>query len=269
MQYEDRITVATPEGIELEVALAGLGSRFAAAVLDGLIQVVLIYGVAIIGGFAGYVALGPATEDEGVALVAVALWFIWVFLVLFGYDILFETFGRGRTIGKRALGIRVVRAGGAPVGFVTSTVRNLLRIVDFLPLFYGVGMVSILATQRNQRVGDLAAGTLVVRDQRGPRDVRSVNASPYPAFLHAPPPPAAAAPLDPSIAAWDVSAVTAEELGTVRAFLERRHTIDPGARWSLAVELAERLKPKVSGAPEGQHPEVFLELLYSAKAART
>ena len=269
MQYEDRITVATPEGVDLEVALAGLGSRFAAAVLDGLIQMALIYGVGFIGGFAGAVTAGSVTGEEGAALVAIALWIIWFFLVLFGYDILFETLGRGRTIGKRALGIRVVRAGGAPVGFVTSAVRNLLRIVDFLPLAYGVGIVSILATQRNQRVGDLAAGTLVIRDERAPRNVGPVHRAPYPSYLHAPPPPAAAAPLDPSIAAWDVSAVTAEDLGTVRAFLERRHTIEPGARWSLAVDLAERLKPRVSGAPEGQHPEVFLELLYSAKASRT
>lgn len=269
MQYEDRITLATPEGVELDVALAGLGSRFAAAFLDGLIQMALIYGVGLIGGFAGVVALGPITGEEGVALVAIALWLIWVFLVLFGYDILFETLGRGRTIGKRALGIRVVRIGGGPVGFVTSAVRNLLRIIDFLPMFYGVGIVSILATQRNQRVGDLAAGTLVVRDQRAPKNVGPVHAAPYPAFLHAPQPPAAAAPLDPSIAAWDVSAVTAGDLATVRSFLERRHTIDPGARWSLAVDLAERLRPKVSGAPESQHPEVFLELLYSAKASRT
>lgn len=270
MQYEDRITLATPEGIELDVALAGAGSRFAAAVLDALIQIALIYGVgltmALITGF----SLGPFvdTDTPAPALILFAVWIAWFFLVFFGYDILFETLGRGRTLGKRALGIRVVRVAGGPVGFVTSAVRNLLRLVDFLPVFYGVGIVSILVTQRNQRLGDLAAGTLVVRDQKTPRNPRSVTAAPYPSYLHAAPPPAAAAPLDPSIAAWDVSAISNDDLIAVRSFLERRHTIQPGPRWALAVQMTEKLTPKVTGAPPGLHPEVFLELLYTAKASR-
>lgn len=268
MQYEDRITLSTPEGVDLDVSLAGIGSRFAAAALDALIQIVLIFAVGLVGGFISGVALSPTGASDAAEMIALAFWFIWLFLVLFGYDILFETLGRGRTIGKRALGIRVVRVAGGPVGFVTSAVRNLLRIVDFLPGFYAVGIVSILATERNQRLGDLAAGTLVVRDQRASGGARPPHEAPYPAYLHAPPPPAATAPLDPSLAAWDVSAITAEDLIAVRSFLERRHTIEPGARWTLAVEMSRRLQPKVTGAPAELHPEVFLEQVFSAKASR-
>lgn len=267
MQYEDRITLATPEGVELDVALAGLGSRFAAALLDAIIQMTLIYGVGLLGALTYGASVG-AVGGESAGWIFVALWFIWIFLVLFGYDIIFETLNRGRTIGKITVGIRVVRAGGAPVGFITSSVRNLLRIVDFLPAFYAVGMISVLATQRNQRLGDLAAGTLVVRDpsRAGPKPPTMPHPGIYPP---APAPPAAAAPLDPSLQAWDVSAITTADMIGVRSFLERRHTLEPGARWSLAVEMSGRLNSKVSGAPANLHPEVFLELLYSAKSARS
>ena len=267
MQYEDRITLATPEGVELDVALAGLGSRFAAALLDAIIQTVLIYGVGLLTALSVGFSAGPTAGDEA-GWIILAIWFIWSFLVLFGYDIAFETLNRGRTIGKIAVGIRVVRAGGTPVGFITSAVRNLLRIVDFLPAFYAVGIVGILASQRNQRLGDMAAGTLVVRDPS--RGAPKPPPMPHPGiYPPAPTPPAATAPLDPSLQAWDVSAVSTDEMVAIRSFLSRRHTLDPAPRWSLAADMAARLRPKVSGAPADLHPEVFLEMLYSAKSARS
>lgn len=260
MQYEDRVAISTPEGIELDIALAGLGSRFSAALIDSLIQMALTL-------FALLFFL-PLFEG-GTPALFVALFSIWSFLVVFGYDVLFETLGNGRTIGKRAVGIRVVRVGGHPVGFVTSAVRNLVRLVDFLPSFYAVGIVSILASSRNQRLGDMAAGTLVVRDggreTSPPARARQAQAHLFPHAATAPAPPP---PLDPALAAWDVSSVTAQELAAVRSFLERRYSLEPAARWNLAVDLARRLAPKVAGAPSNLHPEVFLELLFAAKAAR-
>ena len=255
MQYEDRIAIPTPEGIELDIALAGLGSRFTAALLDGLIQTALT--------FVPMLLLSPFLAGRS-QNVFIALYFVWWFLVIFGYDVLFETLGGGRTVGKRAVGIRVVRIGGHPVGFVTSAVRNLLRIVDFLPAAYGVGIVSILATSRNQRLGDLASGTLVVRDE-----ARSTKSHPSPGTsqVHGSPPIVAPPPVEAAVT-WDVSSVDARELAAVRAFLERRFSLEPGARWSLAVELAQRLGPKVGGAPADLHPEVFLEQLYAVKSTR-
>ena len=258
MQYEDRITVATPEGVELDIALAGAGSRFTAAALDTLIQFALIYGVP----FLFFLPLGLVVGDAGDPLL-LAIFVIWAFLVLFGYNIIFETLGSGRTIGKRAVGIRVVLVGGRPVGFLASAVRNILRLVDFLPGLYAVGIVSILATQRNQRLGDLAAGTLVIREAASGAKAQPVAYTPTGGYL-----PVGPMPLDPALAMWDVSSVTGPELGAIRTFLDRRHTLDPHARWNLASELATRLEPKVSGAPRGLHPEAFLELLYAAKSSR-
>ena len=151
MRYDDTITVSTPEGVDFELTLAGAGSRFVSALVDLLIQFALLLatvaGVRLVGGYG----------DAAAALVS--------FVVVLGYDIAFEVLAAGRTPGKRLNGLRVVRSGGDPVGFITSAIRNVLRLVDFLPFAYVVGAVSILVTGRNQRLGDVAAGTLVVRDR--------------------------------------------------------------------------------------------------------
>jgi uncharacterized RDD family membrane protein YckC len=242
MTFDDRVTIATPEGVDVEIVLAGLGSRFAATLLDLAIQAGAIIALGLVLGLSG---------DSGYLAGA---YFVLVFLVLFAYDIVFETWNSGRTIGKLAAGIRVVRVGGQPVNFLTSSVRNLIRIVDFLPAFYTVGMITIVATRRNQRLGDLAAGTYVIHDRR------AAPVPVLPSYLR----PGADAPfLD-----WDVSAVTAEEVATVRRFLERRAGLDPGARLAVGLDLANRLRPKVAGPDESWGHEPFLEALVAAKAAR-
>jgi uncharacterized RDD family membrane protein YckC len=242
--YEDRISIPTPEGVELELVLAGLGSRLVAALGDFVVKGVILLALWIVGD-----ALGG---DDGGFLVALLI--VGSFLVWTGYDVAFETLASGRTPGKRAAGLRVVRLGGEPVGFLASAVRNLLRLVDSLPGIYAVGAVCILFSRRNQRLGDLAAGTLVVREHRAP--------------LPAAAPPVTDFAAADRYAAWDVSGVTSFELVTVRRFLERRWQLDPGARGRLGWELAERLRPKVAGAPSDLHPEQFLEALAEAKASR-
>ena len=242
--YEDRISVATPEGVILEATLAGVGSRFAAGFVDQLLKVAMFAALALVGA-----AIESRTGTPGGVLAASVI--VLVFLVQFGYDVLFETLASGRTPGKRWTGLRVVKSGGGPVGFVASAVRNILRIVDALPGFYLVGILAVLFTPNNQRLGDLAAGTLVVRD-RG----RSTALPSSPAV----------AETDADL--WDVSAVTAEEVATVRRFLDRRATLTPEARDRLASEMATRLEPKVVGPPRQWEPEAFLEYLVSAKASR-
>jgi len=247
VEYEDRVTIATPEGVDLELVLAGLGSRFVAALVDWIIRFTLLVALAV-------VFLGADFAGGG---IGTALYVLTSFLVFFGYDILFEVFASGRTPGKRWNGLRVVRVSGHPVGFLTSTIRNILRLVDILPFAYVVGCISVLATAKNQRLGDLAAGTLVVRDQRARgRDALE------PAW------PPRRAPDADALARWDVSAVTAEELAAVRRFLERRHELTPAARAQLGSTLTARLRPKVAGAPDGLAGEPFLESLAAAKAAR-
>jgi uncharacterized RDD family membrane protein YckC len=243
--YEDRMTIDTPEGVTMTLPLAGVGSRFVAAGVDVTIQLLLLGAAFVV--FGTFEAAGAASGG------AFAICF---FLVFFVYDVAFEVLAGGRTPGKRANGLRVVRTGGQPIGFVASTIRNLLRVVDLLPGFYLVGIVSILVTRRNQRLGDLAAGTVVARAPR--RRARLASPPPEPETLPA------------ALSAWDVSAVTAGELAAVRSFLERRHALTHAARVELARTMAERLRPRVGGVPaeEALGDELFLERLAHAKAAR-
>jgi uncharacterized RDD family membrane protein YckC len=251
MQYEDRITIQTPEGVDLELTLAGIGSRFVAAFVDGLIRVALFSALVFVSGLGRDLFASSGTEVSAVAIVILSL---ASFLLMFGYDIFFEVLSSGRTPGKRWSGLRVVRVGGRPVGFVASAVRNIVRIVDFLPFFYGVGMVAVAVNRNNQRLGDMAAGTLVVREVRADDRV--------PAALEE-----SAAARD-ELATWDVSAVTAEEIAAVRRFLQRRADLPDEARERIAGQLAAGLRPKVAGPIEDHPPETFLERLAAAKSSR-
>ncbi len=148
--------VLTPEYVEFDFVLAGLYSRFLAWLLDTLLTTVgalvaimiLSTVVAVLPGFAS------------------ALSFVLWFLIDWGYAILFETVWSGQTVGKRALGLRVVQETGVRIGFYHSALRNLVRPLDRLPLFYFVGGASALFSQSQQRLGDLLAGTIVVRERR-------------------------------------------------------------------------------------------------------
>ncbi|MEJ7797991.1 MAG: RDD family protein [Solirubrobacteraceae bacterium] len=243
MRYEDRITIPTPEGVSLELTLAGLGSRAVAGAVDLVLKALLVACLLIV-----LVALLGA--EEALVIVPAAG------LAMLLYDVAFEILGGGRTPGKRIGGLRVARSSGRPVDFTASMIRNALRLVDGLPLSWVPTIVSIVATRRNQRPGDLAADTVVIRDHR-PIDRAE------PAAVAAAPDPVHAT----AGAGWDVSAVPAEELTTVRAFLERRHGLAGDARARLAGQLDGALRARVGGADESD-PERFLEILYDAKRAR-
>jgi uncharacterized RDD family membrane protein YckC len=241
VELEDRITIATPEGIELQLQLAGAASRFIAGSIDFAIRIVLLALLALVAQAVG-----------GGGGLSVAIASIASFAVIFLYDIPFEVLAAGRTPGKRMSHLRVVRDQGGPVDLRASAVRNLVRIVDGLPLAYLPSLLSILVTERNQRPGDLAAGTVVIRDPSPAR----------PARRDVPQARAAATP------GWDVSAVSDDELAAVRRFLARRDALDRRARRELAYRLEQGLRPKVAGAGATTDPERFLEALAQVKASR-
>jgi uncharacterized RDD family membrane protein YckC len=246
MEYDDVLTIPTPEGVELHLTLAGPGSRFVSALLDILIQFLVLLCIGLILGVSGAVGFGKGG-------IAVLVWFILSFSVITFYDVFFEVFRSGQTPGKRVNGLRVVRVGGHPVTFLTSAIRNFLRVIDFLPSAYLLGACVILATRKNQRIGDVVAGTVVVRTGRKPIVVEYRS------------PPAQLAIDEP---AWDTSRISDEELAVVRHFLERRRGLDQTVRAQIAGTLAERLRPKVTGAPADTRGEVFLAKLVAAKVRR-
>ncbi len=243
MTLDDRITIATPEGLDVDLVLAGLGSRFIARLIDSLIQFGTILALLIVSA---------RLHNGWVNAVLIVIDFV----VFFVYDIVFEVFGSGRTPGKRSVGLRVVRSGGQPVGFVASAVRNLLRLVDLLPTLYLVGAISVIVSAHNQRLGDLAAGTIVVRERSQPP-----QAAGWVAWSRPTVPPDA-------VAGWDVSAISPAEVAAVRAFLDRRLTLPPDVRARIGYDLAVRLGSKVSGIPADAHPEYVLEGVLVAKEHR-
>lgn len=149
------LTVTTPERVSFEFQVAGLGTRAIAQILDLLILAGVLFGVyfaAIAAGQFGSAVIGY--------LVAV----IGTFVVIFGYFWACEAFWSGQTVGKRVFRLRAVGDRGEPMTFFQAGIRNIVRLVDFLPYAYGVGMVVLFLNGRGKRLGDLAAGTIVVKD---------------------------------------------------------------------------------------------------------
>ena len=274
VEIEDRYVTSTPEGVSLSFVLAGLGSRASAYLIDVVVQF-LVDLIALI-------VLSATALTTTSAYVAVGIYALIAFVVMFGYFVIFETLDSGRSLGKRALGIRVTRLDGSGVNFLASLVRNLVRVLYLIPIFYLVDAWLILGTERNQRMGDLLAGTLVVRDRIGAvtsmsgdnwedrrlwsqaRVPPSPWGSPIQPIWGAPPP----GWLPPELALWDVTAITAEDLAVVRAYLSRRFQYDPTARSQLADDLARRLWPKVAGLTGPMQAEHFLEALAMVKSSR-
>ncbi|MDF3030429.1 MAG: hypothetical protein K0R03_987 [Moraxellaceae bacterium] len=145
---DTRQSVATPEGVDLALVPAGAVVRISAFALDLLIRAAILATIAGVLGILGAFGMG--------------VFMLVAFLVEWFYPVLFEVLGNGATPGKRSFGITVVESDGRPVGFAASVIRNLLRTADFLPLLFGFGILFMLFHPRFQRLGDLAAGTLVV-----------------------------------------------------------------------------------------------------------
>ncbi|WP_078120425.1 RDD family protein [Thiosocius teredinicola] len=148
MQLLDTVhTFETPEGVDLSLRVAGPVPRALAVTLDAIIRYSVLFGISL--------AVMPFA-DLGVGALLIAMFFMeWL------YPVFFEVM-RGATPGKKAFGLLVVHDNGTPIGWPASMIRNLLRVVDFLPLLYTVGLVTMVVNKRFQRLGDLAAGTLVV-----------------------------------------------------------------------------------------------------------
>ena len=271
MEYEDRHVTATPEGIRLDVVLAGLGSRFAAYVIDFAFQLVAVYLFVRLLDY--LIGSNPGETSSLLADGALALFILLDFM---GYFVIAEMLFHGRSPGKRLAGLRVVLVGGQPVGFLGSLLRNVLRIVDFLPIINLIGSVLILSTSRNQRLGDLAAGTIVIRERVAAERAVPAQAwtsgagfaAPAGASVYWAPGVPGAGYLPPGLAHWDVSAVPPEELALARTFLANRNGYTPEARQRLAAQLANRIWPYVAGPNVAPHPETFLELVLQVKAAR-
>ena len=227
--FADKLTIETPEQTALDFTVAGIGSRFLALAIDTLIQLA----VGLVVGIGGSLAIGAmALVSPRVSLWGFAILVLFYFLLYFGYFAFFEIIWNGQTPGKRKAGIRVIKDSGRPLTPAESIGRNLMRIVDWLPAFYAVGIVSAICTRENKRLGDLIAGSLVVRE--------SSFSDLKPAWH------TATAPTGPALSPFGADRLTLDECALVDSFLHRRLDLEPDVRFRLADEIFRRLKPKLT-----------------------
>jgi uncharacterized RDD family membrane protein YckC len=267
MSLEDRYVTPTPEGVSMDVVLAGIGSRFMAYVIDSMLLaiVLVVVNLALFEGFAA------STRSDHILSAGLSL--LSFVLVFVGYFIICEMLWSGRSIGKRAAGIRVVSATGAAAGFWSVLLRNIARLIDFLPVFYVVGSISILASANNQRIGDMLANTIVIRERHAADRGRAVSASAsersWSTPVYGSGPTWTGPALPDSLSTWDVSMVSDDEIALIRQFLSRRWDYSREARERLAAKLKERIESRVAGASGEMDPEEFLFSVSKVKAARS
>lgn len=249
--YTEKLTIETPEQTSLDFTIAGIGSRFLALALDTLIQML----VGFIVGLGGSMVVGAlAAAAPKSAIWGLAIMILFFFLLYFGYFAFFEIIWNGQTPGKRKAGIRVIKDSGRPLTVAESIARNLLRIVDWLPGFYAIGIASALITKENKRLGDLVAGSLVVRESSF-SDLKPVWQTTQ-------------APGIPGSAPLGAANLTIEESALIDSFLTRRSELDFNVRLRMADQILQRLKPKLTlPADNSLSTEKILEnLAYERRA---
>ena len=254
------LVVATPERVSFDYQVAGLGTRAIAQILDLLILTGVLMGL-----YFAAVAVGAAGFDVVAYLIAI----IGSFVIIFGYFWTCEAFWSGQTVGKKVFRLRAVGDRGEPMTFVQAGIRNVVRIVDFLPYAYGVGVVVLFINGKGKRLGDLAAGTIVVKDSDhvmlwqlpggrppAPPAPPPVSGLGQPAPVNAPPPPLTYTPQPSAFAP-----ATAEEMKLRRLDPEVRRFVTSYARRrpGLPLHLRAQLAGMVQGNLNAAAPDVFAQ----------
>jgi len=252
----NRINLETPESVELEFNLAGIGNRAYALCLDytvlGFILVIILIVFAFLFVYLSSVLelfLGSIASDLGLWLLAVQL--LIIFAIYVGYFVFFETLWQGQTPGKRWVHIRVINDDGTTIGVTQALLRALLRPID--DIFF-IGSFLIIFTKLEKRLGDLVAGTVVIRQQET-RVKGDLNLSPNAEILG-----------QQIQQQTDISSLLPEDFALVRKYLQRRKQMTPEARSNLGIKISNRVRERMdlTMIPEDTNPELLLEAIYLA-----
>jgi uncharacterized RDD family membrane protein YckC len=245
--YDQAPRFITPEAVAVDVRHADPGTRIAARGLDLLVQLGLIFVV--------FLALGVASQGRGGSTPLVIVALVLVFLAVFGYPAVMEATWRGRTLGKAAFGLRVVTSQGAPITFRHAAIRSALFVVDGLLIGPAIGVISLLVSRDTVRLGDLAAGTVVLREETG---AAMPVATPF--------------PLQPGweqyVDSLDVSRLGPEASGLVRSYVLRRSSLPPDVRDRLAMDVAGRIADRLALPPQPMPADWFLWCVAAAVQRR-
>ncbi len=256
----DQLSIETPELVAIDMPVAGIGSRFVALLVDYLIWIAAFIALILI---VHYVDPSLTRFSKLGEKWATAIFTLIAFTLYWGYFTLFEAFWNGRTPGKRVARIRVIQRSGRGIGLFEAMTRNLLRAVDQIPLIYAVGVVSIFLTKQHQRLGDLAAGTLVVHEREqldapsASSSARSLTAGIFDA------PVATETTRRQStleLAATGIQRLSIADLEVLEGFFARRLDFSMETRARLADRIAGSIQAKSGLAiPAGVSTETFLE----------
>ena len=265
VELRDQLSIETPELVSIDLSLAGIGSRCLAVLIDYLIQ-----GATIWIGFLLFALLISGTAGSGSAAHVnsptaykwgLAIGIAIPFLLHWGYFTLFEAFWNGQTPGKRLMKLRVIQQSGRALGLFESMSRNLIRFIDMLPVFYFVGALCVFVNRRQQRLGDMAAGTLVVHST--PVDTPFVPAGgrTFTAASFERPVEEAPSLISSGLQLDAVSRLDHEDLQMIDNFLARRLDLPLDVRAKLAQKLANRMASKMLQELPATNNETFLESL--------
>ena len=265
VELRDQLSIETPELVSIHLSLAGIGSRCLAVLIDYLIQ-----GVTVSIGFLLLALLfSPSAGSRPAPRVSAGTAYKWgvaigiaiPFLLHWGYFTLFEAFWNGQTPGKRLMKLRVIQQNGRALGLFESMGRNLIRFIDMLPFFYFTGALCVFVNRHQQRLGDMAAGTLVVHST--PIDTPFIPAGgrTFTAASFERPVEEAPSLISSGLQLDAVSRLDHEDLQMIDNFLARRLDLPLDVRAKLAQKLANRMASKMLQEPPATNDETFLESL--------
>ena len=253
-----QLYIDTPEQVELQFAVAGIGSRFVAQLLDMLIICVTL----VIEALLFVWAASNAPQTQSAALDTAGKWFVAILIFLnfafvVGYFALFEAYWHGQTPGKRVMKLRVIKDSGRQITFFEALARNLMRVVDYLPGLYLVGVITMLCNKQNKRLGDMVAGTLVVHEAREEQPLLPQHN----AFLPVKEATWQTPVVSSMFAADAVAKLKPADLVVIDAFFARALDLDLDVRAAMAQRIARQMSAKMGVAlPEG-NPERALEAM--------
>jgi uncharacterized RDD family membrane protein YckC len=272
--YADQLNIETPEQVDLRFPIAGIGSRFLAVLLDTLlqflIQVIFYVLLYVTDSYKGIDSV--MTKQSGTTTRWLVAAFIFLnFIFYWGYFVLFEAFYKGQTPGKRVMKLRVMKDTGRAITLFESMTRNLVRIVDAFPGMYVVGLIAMASNRSNKRLGDFAAGTLVVHESLEDQPLLSHTSRTFTTDLQRD--PATAAQRMPNAQKeWEageavlpadaVAKLGTSDLHLIETFFHRALDLSIEKREQLGTRLAQQMSAKMGvPLPAGMAPERLLELI--------
>lgn len=249
MRFFNRVTLSTPESVELEFTLAGIGNRAYALMID-----YLIWGAILIAVLFTWGILSTQIPEDIISEIApwiFAITLLIIFFIYVGYFVFFETLWQGQTPGKRFVKIRVIQDSGKPIGIQQATLRALLRPIDDT-LF--IGVLFIVFNGKEKRLGDLLAATIVVQEERNTtKDKFTISDQ-------------AQAVANQLLEDSNIAALLPDDFAVIREYLKRREDMEPNAKLELSRKLGKQLKDLINleEMPLQVGSDLFLEAVYLA-----